>query len=273
MIGQPALMTALLLAVAGCGATPGSAVQQSTSPTPQTTSTNVPVAGSPANARAALLATCPAKAPSWTQNSLLPPRIPGQIQQRRQLGLRSHQGWVQQLQAKDSAGSPGVNSSYGPPLDEQEQRLIDNPTRAMDAAEQIAARYLQHLPLDQAGELRVGDALVVQVTRDSARVQTSLQAAVGHDITVQVETVRYPAADLRRLAQRIQRIPQLHWSSIAAGDGNDRVEVFVPGSVTQAQQLIDKVADPCEYTIGQGTAVTVLGGAIAPAPTRSRARR
>ena len=270
MIRQPALMSVLLLAVAGCGATPGSALHQSTSPTQQVTSTAVPVAGSPGNARGASLATCPAKAPSW--DSLLPPGIRGQIQQRRQLGLRADRGWVQQLEAEASAGSSGVNSSYGPLLDQQEQRLIGNRTQAMHAAEQIAARYLQRLPPDQAGELRAGDdirSLVVQVPRDSARVQKSLQAAVGPAITVQVEIVRYPAAELRRLAQRIQQIPQLHWSTIATGGGNDRVDVSVPRHVGQAQQLIHKIANPCEYTVSQGAATTAVGEANGPATTQS----
>jgi hypothetical protein len=207
-------------------------------------------------------------APFWDGD----PYAVSAVQQRRQLGLRADRGWVQQLEAKVSAGSSGVNSSYGPLLDQQEQRLIGNRTQAMHAAEQIAARYLQRLPPDQAGELRAGDdirSLVVQVPRDSARVQKSLQAAVGPAITVQVETVRYPAAELRRLAQRIQQIPQLHWSTIATGGGNDRVDVSVPRHVGQAQQLIHKIANPCEYTVSQGAATTAVGEANGPATTQS----
>lgn len=255
MRGRSALLLVVVLVTAGCGTTaaPGAGSPQPGSSRPSSAQNATTMAG---GSREALLATCPALAPSWFHGQTFPPGVAGQVQQRRQLGLRSDPGWVAQLQRQAAAGSSGANSSYGPVLSEQEQRVMGRRQQAVTRAEEVAVRFLRRLPPSQRGEVRVGDdrqSVVVQVTRDGAHAQAALQAEVGKEVTVRVEIVRYPAAELQRLAQRIQRLPQLHWSAIGAGTGNDRVEVQVADHVERARRLIGTIASSCEFTVSQGS--------------------
>lgn len=270
MLLKSASVLLVVAVTAGCGSAsaPGLGPSQVVSQ-PR----SAPARAAPAAARAsraALLVRCPALAPSWFVGQTFPAGVQGQVQQRRQLGLRSDSGYVRRLEEEAAAGSPGVNSSFGPVLDEQEQRVLVSRQQAVSRAEEVALRFLRRLPAGEAGELRAGDdrtSIVVQVTRDSAHAKVALQALVGPTARVDIEPVRYSIAELRRLAQRIRDLPQLHWSAVGSGGGDDRVEVLVRDHVDQARRLIATIADRCEFTVSQG-AVVPAGGAGAAGTAR-----
>jgi hypothetical protein len=128
----------------------------------------------------------------------------------------------------------------------------------LSGAAAIAADYLDGLPSDQAGQVRLDHeqgAIVVQVTRAAEQVRAELQEEVGDLAVIEMETVRFSAAELRLIAARIERLPGLRWSSIGAGGCDGRVDVMVPGDPDEARRLIEEVADPCSFAVTHGDSV------------------
>jgi hypothetical protein len=134
----------------------------------------------------------------------------------------------------------------------------DDPAAAR-AGEQVAAaadeasRYLETLPADQAGGIRVETAtrsVVLGVTRGAPEVRKAVQARVGPGVRVRVETVAYSNATLEDAARRIQDIPGLTWSSVGV-DSNGRVVVGVPGDVEAARRLIAGTVEECMVKVEQ----------------------
>jgi len=208
----------------------------------------------PETDRASMLITCPANAPSWADPLPYPPGIAGEILHRRRLALRHDEAYVRELHARRDSGAGEWPETWGFVLTAEEEKAILMVQWRLSAAATIAAEYLDGLPPDQAGELRLDHehgAIVVQVTRDAERVRAELQSIVGDGVLVTVETVRYPQAELKLIARRIAGLSGLTWSSLGASGGNGRVDVQVPGDPDEARRLIEEVADPCSFAVTQ----------------------
>jgi hypothetical protein len=209
----------------------------------------------PATDRASMLMSCPANAPSWVDDFPHPPGLPGEIARRRHLALRHDEAYIANLHARFDSGGGEWVETWGFLLTAEEENSIWRVQSQLSAAAAVAAEYLEQLPDDQAGELRLDTAhggIVVQVTRDAEQVRVDLQSMVGDDVRVTMEAVRFSQAELTLIAARIERLPGLRWNSLGAGNGNGRVEVTVPGDPDEARRLIEDVADPCSFTVTHG---------------------
>jgi len=213
-----------------------------------------------------MLITCPANAPSWADPLPYPPGIAGEILHRRRLALRHDEAYVRDLHERHDTGAAEWSETWGFVLTVEEEKSIRRVQWLLSAAAAIAADYLDGLPSDQAGELRLDhehEAIVVQVTRDAERVRAELASMIGDGGLVTVETVRFPQAELKLIARRITALTGLTWSSIGAGNGDGRVNVMVPGDPDDARRLIEEVAHPCSFAVTQGAGATPLP-ALAP---------
>jgi hypothetical protein len=226
----------------------------------------------PKTDRASMLLTCPANAPSWADPVPYPPGIAGEILHRRRLALRHDEAYIRDLHSRHDHGAGDGVDTWGFLLTAEEEKSIWQVQGQLRAAAGNAANYLDGLPSDQAGELRLDHehgAIVVQVTRDAEGVRAELQSIVGDGVLVTVETVRFPQAELKLIARRIAGLPGLAWSSLGAGGGNGRVDVQVPGDPDEARHLIEAIADPCSFSVthGESFPLPAVGTAVAgPAP-------
>lgn len=260
-------LVALTLAVGGCAATAGTAPQDPSAARQHSSdgagnkpAENGPAKNDPAkNDRATLLRTCPARAATWFRD--MPeaaPGLPRAIVARLHHGLRADEDYVRQLHARydalpeSSKRSEAWSQSFGFLMTAEEERSVWARQERVEPALEIARGYLEKLPADQAGSLRNDSdngAVVVQVTRDAERVRAELQRRVGDGVTVRVETVRYSQAEIGRIADRIQALKGIPFSSLGRGGGNGRVDVTVTGDVEKAREALAKVADPCSFTV------------------------
>jgi hypothetical protein len=159
------------------------------------------------------------------------------------------------------AKAPSWEDELPPPSTDGHGEVPQSP--AVDRASDVAHAYLDALPADQTGDLRVNhpdQKVVVQVTRDAERVRRELQERVGDDVRVVVETVRWPKAELERARARMRTLPGLTWSGLGVSNDN-RVEVVVPPEmgVREAEALLAKTFDPCMFTVTEGTVRTDAG--------------
>lgn len=244
------LMTYAVVALAaltsGCG---DEVAVQASSPSP---SVSAPVD------REAMLATCPAKAPSWRDPQPARTGIPGEIDERRRMGMRHDEAYVRKLTALHDSGAGSWSEAQWPVLlTAEEEKFVFRRDQEIQPAVDRVQRYLAELPPDQVGEMRLDWAkggLVVQVTRDAGRVQDDLATEVGEAV-VDVETVRYSAGELRELQSRITDLDVPGWVSSGAGADN-RVDVGVHGDVDAAQRLIETIANPCSFVVSYSEPVT-----------------
>jgi len=197
-----------------------------------------PVSAAPAPpakpTRAELLATCPAKAPSWEHDGFRPPA---------------------------GTDDPGF------------LRLQDSLTRAADIAGRylatLPADQAGELRLDYAGP-----AVVVQVTRDAEAVRRELRNRIGDGVQAEVETVRYSLAELRRASDTILAIRAAELTGVGAGaNGRVEVQVAKAEDIPATTALIAKSVDPCMFTVTQGGPFTPWAGGAAdpPAPATGAA--
>jgi hypothetical protein len=209
----------------------------------------------PATDRASMLISCPANAPSWDPELPDAPGLAGEIAHRRDLALRHDAAYVADLHARFGSGVGEWVHTWAFLLTAEEEKSIWRRQSELSAAAAIAADYLDALPPDQAGGLRLDTAhggIVVQVTRDAEGVRAELQSMVGDDVRVTMETVRFSQSELSLIAARIERLPGLRCHSLGAGGGNGRVDVMVPGDPDEARRLIEAVADPCSFAVTHG---------------------
>ena len=163
--------------------------------------------------RAELLATCPAKAPTWVHGTFGDP---------------------------SNTDDPAV------------LRTAETVNRGATVAERflagLPADQVGELRVDPARA-----TVVVQVTRDAERVGRELQQRLGDDVRAEVETVRWSKAELSRASATIQALPGLEWTSVGmSGNGRVDVEVAKAAAVPAATALIAKSLDPCMFTVTQG---------------------
>ena len=208
----------------------------------------------PSTDRATMLITCPANAPSWAVEGR--PASPGEIEHRRLLGLRHDEAYIRDLHARQDKGVGDWSETWGFLMTVDEEMSIWRVQAQLSEAAAIAEDYLDRLPGDQAGGVRLDSArgaVVVQVTRDADRVRAELQEEVGDVAVIVMEIVRFSKDELELIAGRIQRLEGLGVTSIGAGGGNGRVDVTVSGDPDEARLLIEEVADPCSFAVTHGS--------------------
>jgi len=152
------------------------------------------------------------------------------------------------------ASCPGEATSWSERRHVPDRSRVPGAPREEDLLKSaiVGQWYLDHLPRDQAGELRISEdrlGIVIQVTRDAATAQAALQAIVEHGVVVYVERVRYAKGELTRLNDRLMTLDGLRWNSIGVSDG--AVEVGVEAGVEGARRLVATVADPCAVRVVQ----------------------
>lgn len=225
----------------------------------------------PSTDRAAMLITCPAKAPSWAADLPYAAGLAGEVEHRRHFAVRHDEAYVRDLHARHDSGAGEWVETWGFLLTADEEMSIWRVQSQLSEAAAIAADYLDGLPGDQAGSVRLGHAhaaIVVQVTRDAEQVRAELQQQVGDLAVIEMETVRFSAAELTLIAARIERLPGLRWSSIGAGGCDGRIDVMVPGDADEARRLIEEVADPCSFAVTHGDSIP-LPALATPLPARA----
>jgi hypothetical protein len=214
----------------------------------------------PSTDRDSMLITCPANAPSWADEGPLPVGLPGEIAHRRLLGLRDDETYIRDLHTRQDKGVGDWSETWGFLMTVDEERSIWRLQEQLSGVAAIAEEYLDRLPGDRAGGVRLDSArgaVVVQVTRDADRVRAELQEEVGDVALIVMETVRFSKDELKLIAGRIQRLEGLGVTSIGAGGGNGRVEVTVSGDPAEARLLIEEVADPCSFSVTHGVAIAL----------------
>jgi hypothetical protein len=214
-----------------------------------------------------MLVTCPANAPSWEPEAPRPAGLAGEVAARASLGLRHDEPYIRGLHSRQDTGAGDWSEAWGFLMTVDEETSIWQRQGRLTRAANVAQGYLDRLPDDQAGSIRINlerGAVVAQVTRDADLVRAELQGQVGADAVVEMETVRFPHAELARIAKRIEGLRGLAWTSIGVSGGDARVEVMVPGDVDEARRLIEAVADPCSFAVTHGVATVALAPADPP---------
>lgn len=209
-----------------------------------------------ADERARLLPACPSKAPSWHEQEPVPRGRDGEVERRRRIGLRHDEEYLAELHDQHDRGVGQWSDSWGFLMSASEEDELTRGQMEVDEAARAVHAYLETLPAEQLGVLRVDPvrrAVMVQVTEaaDRADVQARAQARAGAGVTVEVETVRYSLAELTRVREAIADLPELEWSGMSVG-ADGCVEVMVPGDVHAAVRLIATVADPCAFRVTHG---------------------
>jgi hypothetical protein len=182
---------------------------------------------------------------------------------------RATPGRAELLATCPAQASPWVHGRFGDPANTDDPEVL-RVAELVNRAATVAERYLAELPADQVGELRVDPArtaVIVQVTRDADVVGRELQQRLGDDVRGEVETVRYPKAELERASATIRDLPGLEWSGVGmSGNGRFDVEVVEAEAIPAAKALIAKSVDPCMFTVTQGGPVVPLPATVTVAP-------
>jgi hypothetical protein len=216
----------------------------------------------PSTDRESMLMTCPANAPSWGVEGPLPAGLPGEIEQRRRLSLRHDEPYVRDLHSRQHDGVGDWSETWGFLLTVDEETSIWRRQAQLSGVAVVAEEYLDGLPPNQAGSVRLDSArgaVVVQVTRDAERVRADLQEQVGDVALIVMETVRFSKDELELIVRSIQRLEGLGVNEIGAGGGNARVDVTVSGDPDEARRLIEAAADACSFAVTRGVPAVLAG--------------
>jgi hypothetical protein len=218
----------------------------------------------PSTDRASMLLSCPANAPSREPGLEMPDGMTREVAWRRHYRLQHDETYVRDLHDRHDGGAGEWSETWGFLMTADEEMSVWQRQAQINEAAAVAQNYLDRLPSDQAGHLRINaayDGVVVQVTRDSDQVRAEFQEQIGDVAIVEMETVRFSYAELEGITARIAGIQELRWYSIGP-TCESRVDVTVPGDPDEARRLIEQVADPCSFAV-------TIGGQPVPASALS----